>query len=93
VSLANFVSRGNATSRQEMTRSVARRESKSSTLAEIGKRLGRKALRDVASVAKPDTIFASYLKRIAQKFDGSKEKPDPDVEALPRCTHECPGGL
>jgi hypothetical protein len=32
--------------------------SERATLAEIGKRLGRKALRDVASVAKPDTIFA-----------------------------------
>ena len=29
------------------------------TLAEIGKRLGRKALKDVAQVAKPDTILAS----------------------------------
>ena len=31
-----------------------------STLAEIGKRLGRKALRDVACVAKPDTILRWY---------------------------------
>jgi putative transposase len=30
------------------------------TLAEIGKRLGRKALRDVACVAKPDTILGWY---------------------------------
>jgi hypothetical protein len=30
------------------------------TLAEIGKRLGRKALREVACVAKPDTILAWY---------------------------------
>jgi hypothetical protein len=30
--------------------------SERTTLAEIGKRLGRKALREVASVAKPDTI-------------------------------------
>ena len=29
-----------------------------STLAEIGKRLGRKALKEVARVAKPDTILA-----------------------------------
>lgn len=28
------------------------------TLAEIGKRLGRRALREVACVAKPDTILA-----------------------------------
>src|SRR5215471_16531347 len=43
-----------------------------STLAEIGKRLGRKALAQVASVAKPDTILAWYRKLIAQKFDGSQ---------------------
>src|SRR5215469_15532811 len=43
-----------------------------STLAEIGKRLGRKALAQVASVAKPDTILAWYRKLIAKKFDGSK---------------------
>ena len=43
-----------------------------STLAEIGKRLGRKALQQVACVARPDTILAWYRKLIAQKFDGSK---------------------
>ena len=36
------------------------------TMAEIGKRLGRKALREVASVAKPDTILAWYRKLIAR---------------------------
>jgi hypothetical protein len=41
------------------------------TLAEIGKRVGRKALREIARVAKPDTILAWYRKLIAQKFDGS----------------------
>jgi len=30
------------------------------TLAEIGKRLGRKALREVACVAKPDTICGFF---------------------------------
>ena len=38
------------------------------TVAEIGKRLGRKALREVACVAKPDTILAWYRRLIAQKF-------------------------
>src|ERR1700686_5609405 len=59
------------------------------TLAEIGKRLGRKALREVASVAKPDTILAWYRRLIAQKFDGSKHRQypgrptvQPEVEAM-----------
>ena len=45
-----------------------------STLAEIGKRLGRKALARVACVAKPDTILAWYRKLIAKKFDGAKHR-------------------
>jgi hypothetical protein len=48
-----------------------------STLAEIGKRLGRKALKQVARVAKPDTILAWYRRLIAQKFDGSKHRSYP----------------
>ena len=47
------------------------------TLAEIGKRVGRKALREIAVVAKPDTILAWYRKLIAQKFDGSKHRQYP----------------
>src|ERR1022692_2923254 len=43
-----------------------------STLAEIGKRLGRSALQQVACVATPDTILAWYRRLIARKFDGSK---------------------
>jgi len=48
-----------------------------STLAEIGKRLGRNALSEVACVAKPDTILAWYRRLIAQKFDGSKYRNYP----------------
>ena len=47
------------------------------TLAEIGKRLGRKALREVACVAKPDTILSWYRRLVAQKFDGSKHRQYP----------------
>ncbi len=48
-----------------------------STLAEIGKQLGRKALQEVARVAQPDTILAWYRRLIAQKFDGSKHRSYP----------------
>ena len=48
-----------------------------STLAEIAKRLGRKALKDIARVAKPDTILAWYRRLVAQKFDGSRQRTDP----------------
>jgi hypothetical protein len=59
------------------------------TLAEIGKRLGRKALREIACVARPDTILMWYRKLVAQKFDGSKNRQypgrprvDPKIEKL-----------
>ena len=45
-----------------------------STLAEIGKRLGRKWLAEVACVAKPETILAWYRRLIAHKFDGSTHR-------------------
>src|ERR1700756_4200986 len=38
-----------------------------STLAEIAKRLGRKALKDIARLAKPDTLLAWYRRLVAQK--------------------------
>ena len=47
------------------------------TLAEIGKRLGRKRLKHVT--AKPDTILAWYRRLIARKFDGSKHRTYPGV--------------
>jgi putative transposase len=46
-------------------------------LAEIGKRLGRKAPKQVARVAKPDTILAWYRRLIAHKFDGPKHRSYP----------------
>jgi putative transposase len=54
------------------------------TLAEIGKRLGRKALREVACVAKPDTILAWYRRLVARKFDGSKQRQYPGRPTVPR---------
>jgi putative transposase len=43
-------------------------------LGEIGHRLGRKVLGEVATVARPDTILAWYRKLVARKFDGSKDR-------------------
>lgn len=47
------------------------------TLAEIGKRLGRKALEDVAAIVQPETILRWYRRLIAKKFDGSKHRRYP----------------
>jgi hypothetical protein len=46
-------------------------------LAEIGKRIGRKVLEHIASVAKPDTILTWYRRLISRKFDGSKFRTYP----------------
>src|SRR5712691_4636132 len=51
------------------------------TLGEIGHRLGRKVLGEVATVARPDTILAWYRKLIARKFDGSKARQGPGQAA------------
>ena len=56
-----------------------------STLGEIGHRLGRTALAEVATVAKPDTILAWYRKLVAHKFDGSKARRGP---GRPRVTRK-----
>jgi putative transposase len=53
-------------------------------LGEIGHRLGRKVLAEVATVARPDTILAWYRKRVARKFDGSRARQGPGRPRLKR---------
>lgn len=47
------------------------------TLAEIGKKLSKQALEEIATIVKPDTILAWHRKLVAQKFDGSKHRQSP----------------
>ncbi len=58
-------------------------------LAEIGKKLGRQALEEVATIAKPDTILAWHRTLVDQTCDGSKPRTsvgrprvDQELEAL-----------
>ncbi len=44
------------------------------TLAEIGKQLGERALEEVASIVRPETILGWHRKLVARKFDGSKNR-------------------
>ncbi len=53
-------------------------------LGEIGHRLGRKALAEVATVARPDTILAWYRKLVARKFDGSQARRGPGRPRISR---------
>src|SRR5258707_6846351 len=54
------------------------------TLGEIGHRLGRKVLGEVANVAQPDTILAWYRNLVARKFDGSKARRSPGRPRIKR---------
>ena len=44
------------------------------SLASAAKRLGRKALEEVAQIVRPETILAWHRRLIAKKFDGSKNR-------------------
>jgi putative transposase len=58
-------------------------------LANIGKKLGKQALAEVATIVKPETILAWHRRLIAQKFDGTQQRRslgrprvDKNLEAL-----------
>ena len=59
------------------------------TLAEIGNRLGKRVLDEVASIVKPETLLGWHRRLVAKKFDGSKNRQypgrprvDADIEEL-----------
>ena len=57
-------------------------------LGEIGHRLGRKVLADIATIARPDTILGWYRKLVARKFDGSKARQYPGRPRIKREVEE-----
>src|SRR5438445_1968222 len=75
--------------RQQITGRVRLSDVERTTLAKIGKKLGKQALAEVASIVTPDTILAWHRKVVAQKFDGSQQRKalgrptiDAELEAL-----------
>jgi putative transposase len=58
------------------------------TLGEIGHRLGRRALGEVANAALPDTILAWYRRLVARKFDGCKSRRSPGRPRVDRRVEE-----
>jgi putative transposase len=75
--------------RHQITGRVRLTEGERMTLAAIGQKLGKKALKEVANIVKPDTILTWHRKLVAQKFDGSPQRQalgrpriDPELEAL-----------
>ncbi len=75
--------------RNQITGRVRLTDGERSTLAALGKRLGKQALAKVMSVVKPETLLAWHRKLIARKFDGSmyrrypgRPRIDPAIEKL-----------
>src|SRR5437660_4713224 len=62
---------------QQITGRVRLSNGDRKTLAELGKKLGRQALAEVATIVKPDTILAWHRRLVAHKFDGSQQLPSP----------------
>jgi putative transposase len=59
------------------------------TLADMGHKLGKQALEEVATIVTLDTILAWHRRLVARKFDGSQQRTapgrpriDPEIEAL-----------
>jgi putative transposase len=59
------------------------------TLADMGHKLGKQALEEVATIVTLDTILAWHRRLVARKFDGSQQRKahgrpiiDPEIEAL-----------
>src|SRR2546427_3807634 len=59
-------------------------DSERKTLAEIGQKLGKQALKEVATIVKPDTILAWHRKLVAQKFDRSQQRKAPGRPTIDR---------
>lgn len=60
------------------------------TLAEVGWKLGKRALDEVANIVRPETILGWPRKLVARKFDSSKNRAYPDCRhhAITRRTME-----
>src|SRR5207302_8631667 len=75
--------------RNQITGRVRLTDGERKTLADIGQKLGKQALKEVATIVKPDTILAWHRRLVAQKFDGSSQRKTPgrpvidqEIEAL-----------
>src|SRR5437764_6811484 len=72
-----YVVEENRILRNQIAGRVQLTDAERQTLAAIGKKLGKQALEEVATIVKPDTILSWHRKLVAQKFDGSKQRKTP----------------
>lgn len=63
--------------RNQIKGRIRLRDGERKVLADIGQKLGKPALQEVATIVKPDTIFGWHRTLVAQKFDGSPQRKAP----------------
>src|SRR5437899_1864253 len=63
--------------RDQLKGRVRLRDGERKALAEIGQKLGKQALEEIATIVKPETILGWHRKLVAQKFDGSTQRKAP----------------
>jgi hypothetical protein len=89
--------------RNQLTGRVHLTDGERKALAESGRQLGKKALKEGATLVKPDTILAWHRQLVAHKCVGSQKRPsagrptsDAELEALWWCAWPkqiAPGGM
>ncbi len=63
--------------RNQLTGRIRLSDGERKTLAEIGQKLGKQVLTEVATIVKPDTILGWHRRLVAQKWDGSQQRQSP----------------
>src|SRR5499426_2357664 len=63
--------------RNQIKGRVRLRDGERKSLAVIGQKLGKQALKEVAQIVKPETILGWHRTLVAQKFDGSQRRKAP----------------
>src|SRR3989449_1415186 len=63
--------------RNQIKGRIRLRDGERKTLAEMGQKLGKQALAEVATIVKPDTILGWHRTFVAQKCDGSQQRKAP----------------
>jgi putative transposase len=79
-----YLATENRTLKAQLSGRLKLSDAERGVLGEIGHRLGRKVLADVATIARPDTILGWYRKLVARKFDGSKARRRPGRPRIKR---------
>src|SRR6516225_2778677 len=67
--------------RNQIKRRIRLTDAERISLAQAAKRVGRKALNEVAQIVRPETILAWHRRLVAKKFDGSRNRAPADTLA------------